>query len=60
MSTHKAPFSGIPRILGTPLLHGRPTATFGRGRICSVEGCTTNLSLYNPNTTCSVHDHPLY
>ena len=32
----------------------RPTA---RDRVCSVEGCTTRLSMYNPSRVCSVHAH---
>jgi hypothetical protein len=30
-------------------------ATYGTGRLCSVEGCSTRLSRYNPSTACAVH-----
>jgi hypothetical protein len=31
------------------------TKTYGTGRICSVEGCNTRLSLYNPSNVCALH-----
>jgi hypothetical protein len=31
--------------------------TYGLDRVCSVEGCTTRLSIYNPSRVCSVHAH---
>lgn len=36
--------------------------TYGSDRACSHDGCTTRLSKYNPEDTCSVHtvvDEPL-
>jgi hypothetical protein len=44
----------------TELTRGHPLATYGRGRVCDVSGCRTRLSVYNPETRCSLHDHPLY
>lgn len=32
------------------------TRTYGAGRTCSVEGCGTRLSAYNPSRTCALHD----
>ncbi len=34
----------------------RRTTTFGAGRVCEEEGCTTRLSVYNGRTRCSLHD----
>lgn len=31
--------------------------TYGQDRVCSVEGCATRLSIYNPSRVCSVHAH---
>lgn len=31
--------------------------TYRQERVCSVEGCTTKLSMYNPSRVCSVHAH---
>ena len=31
--------------------------TYGEDRVCSVDGCTTKLSVYNPSRVCSVHAH---
>lgn len=31
------------------------TKTYGVGRTCSVEGCNTRLSAYNPSTVCALH-----
>jgi hypothetical protein len=42
---------------GTELVHGRPARTYGRGRVCSTEGCGTALSLYNPNPRCWIHSN---
>ena len=36
-----------------------PVRTFGNGRVCSAEGCSTVLSLYNPSHLCAVHEHRL-
>jgi hypothetical protein len=36
-----------------------PVRTFGHGRVCSAEGCTTVLSLYNPSDFCAVHERRL-
>ncbi len=30
-------------------------ATYGADRLCSVDGCQTRLSRYNPSTVCAVH-----
>ena len=32
------------------------TKTYGRGRICVVDGCGTRLSAYNPSSVCALHD----
>lgn len=31
------------------------TKTYGVGRICTVEGCGTRLSAYNPSNVCAMH-----
>lgn len=31
------------------------TKTYGAGRICSVDGCKTHLSAYNPSSVCALH-----
>lgn len=31
------------------------TKTYGVGRICSVDGCGTRLSSYNPSSICALH-----
>ena len=31
------------------------TKTYGLGRICSIEGCGTRLSAYNPSDVCALH-----
>jgi len=36
---------------------GEKTQSFGTGRVCSVEGCETRLSTYNPSNICSLHNH---
>jgi hypothetical protein len=33
---------------------GEPLRTYGKGRICTFEGCQTRLSKYNPTTRCSI------
>jgi hypothetical protein len=33
--------------------------TFGRGRVCQVDGCGTLLSIYNPAPFCAVHSRCL-
>jgi len=35
---------------------GRLT-TYGSGRVCAAEGCTTVLSSYNPSPFCCLHGH---
>lgn len=30
--------------------------SFGQGRVCAVPGCATELSRYNPNGACWLHD----
>jgi hypothetical protein len=60
MNMHQTPRHGSEGVSATPLPLGRPTTTFGGGRICSADGCTTRLSLYNPGAKCSVHHHSPY
>ncbi len=36
-----------------------PVRSFGHGRVCSAEGCTTVLSRYNPSEVCAVHERRL-
>ena len=31
--------------------------TYGSGRVCAVEGCSTVLSRYNPSPICCLHSH---
>ena len=31
------------------------TKTYGSGRVCSVDGCQTLLSAYNPSSVCALH-----
>jgi hypothetical protein len=57
MSIHKSTELGPIGV--TEIVRGRPSPTFGRGRICAAAGCRTHLSIYNPTTRCSLHDHPL-
>ncbi len=47
----------IPREGEVRLPGGRdePVRTYGAGRVCAVEGCTTRLSRYNPSPCCSLH-----
>lgn len=41
---------------GQPIEYGKtPNKTQPKGRICEQEGCTTPLSIYNPNKTCRPH-----
>jgi hypothetical protein len=47
---------GVEWISATRLVHGRPSPTYRRGRICAVLGCSTRLSRYNPGSRCSIHD----
>ena len=42
-------------ISAIPLGHGTRSRSYGQDRVCSVAGCTTVLSLYNPSVLCSVH-----
>lgn len=38
------------------LVHGRvPVITFEKDRVCASRGCTTRLSMYNPDAFCSLH-----
>ena len=48
---------GTRRVAASDLVHGRPLRTYRRGRTCTVEGCNTRLSLYNPSARCSIHGH---
>jgi hypothetical protein len=50
---------GLKSARATELTHGRPTRTYGRGRVCSASGCRANLSVYNPHHRCAIHDHLL-
>jgi hypothetical protein len=52
-------FHGSKSVRITELTHGRPTPTYGGGRVCAAAGCGTHLSLYNPQVWCSIHDHAL-
>lgn len=36
--------------------HNHRPRTYGPGRRCSSEGCTTLLSIYNESDRCSAHD----
>jgi hypothetical protein len=38
---------------------GRPRKTYGLGRSCSADGCTTRLSSYNKNEYCWNHFQPI-
>lgn len=38
---------------------GRPRKTYGRGRACAADGCTTRLSAYNKNEYCWTHFQPV-
>ena len=31
------------------------TRTYGAGRICTMDGCGTRLSAYNPSSVCALH-----
>jgi hypothetical protein len=44
-------------IHGTELVHGPLARTFVQGRVCSMEGCGTKLSRYNPNARCWIHSN---
>jgi hypothetical protein len=35
---------------------GPRARSFGTGRTCAVDGCSTPLSRYNPDDRCSAHD----
>jgi hypothetical protein len=60
MSTYTKAGYGSRQVAGSDLIQGRPLRTYGRGRTCTVEGCCTRLSLYNPTARCSLHDHRTY
>jgi len=34
---------------------GKPSSTYGEGRVCQWEGCDTPLSRYNPSCFCFAH-----
>ncbi len=38
---------------------GRPRKTYGRGRECTADECTTRLSAYNKNEFCWTHFQPV-
>jgi hypothetical protein len=45
------------------MTYGRPIVgsatecrTYRAGRVCSASGCTTVLSVYNPNRYCALHE----
>lgn len=43
-------------VVGEPFVGYRRSArTFGRGRVCRHEGCTTCLSMYNSGALCALH-----
>lgn len=33
----------------------RPSRSYDKGRVCSVDGCETKLSIYNSQRWCSTH-----
>lgn len=44
-------------VAGTPFSGGgRPSRSFGRGRVCKESGCETRLSMYNSGKYCSQHE----
>jgi hypothetical protein len=47
---------GSEWISASSLLHGTPSRTYRRGRICASSGCGTLLSRYNPTSRCSLHN----
>jgi len=47
---------GSEWISGSGLLHGTPSRTYRRGRICATPDCGTLLSRYNPTHRCSLHN----
>ena len=57
MTTYAKLGYGTRLVAGSDLVHGRPLRTYGPGRTCTMEGCDTRLSLYNPKGRCSLHDH---
>jgi hypothetical protein len=60
MSIRKDATQGPIWMYGTEIARGRPSPTFGRGRVCAVSGCGTRLSMYNAEVRCAIHNHPLY
>lgn len=46
---------GFEGVSGIEAVHGRPSTTYRQGRICSISGCGTHLSRYNPSNRCSIH-----
>ena len=60
MRTYENVRNGYKGVTATEMIQGRPSATYGRGRVCVAAGCRARLSLYNPGERCSLHDHPLY
>lgn len=47
--------SASESISAVPLGHGTRSRSYQRGRVCRAAGCSTLLSVYNPNALCSVH-----
>jgi hypothetical protein len=41
------------------LAGGRVRKTYGEGRVCSADGCSTKLSAYNKNEHCWNHFQPI-
>lgn len=50
-STGVLPGCGLHRVADNML----KTKTYGIGRICTVDGCGTRLSAYNPSRVCALH-----
>jgi hypothetical protein len=44
-------------ITAVGLAYGRPSRSYRSDRECSVRGCATHLSRYNPTSRCALHDH---
>jgi hypothetical protein len=47
---------GLEWVGASRVLTGRPSRTFGRGRVCASRSCSTRLSCYNPTKSCSMHE----
>jgi hypothetical protein len=48
---------GVESVKVVGLAYGQPPHNYGHGRVCTVSGCGTHLSLYNPTCRCWVHNH---